>query len=153
MAHAELLNRSVFIRELLPQDLKVELDHISVESGREVAYYLGTVVGRAHGRQLDPAGRRSWQAEIAKRRSKTLDAPSWLWQALVELVSSHEQAYLEHCRRYALALDRLDEAVEAMPISLPELVPATDSPSMRSVEDAADATPSPASRDVDRVAG
>lgn len=153
MAHAELLNRSVFIRELLPQDLKVELDHISVESGREVAYYLGTVVGRAHGRQLDPAGRRSWQAEIAKRRSKTLDAPSWLWQALVELVSSHEQAYLEHCRRYALAIDRLDEAVEAMPISLPELVPATDSPSMRSVEDAADATPSPASGDVDRVAG
>jgi len=140
MAHAELLDRSVFIRELLPQDLKVELDHISVESGREVAYYLGMVVGRAHGRQLDPAGRRGWQAEIAKRRSKTLDAPGWLWQALVELVATHEQAYLEHCRRYALATDRLGQAdVEAEPIPLPALVEATDSPSMQSVESAADA--------------
>lgn len=146
MAFAELLNRSVFIRELLPQDLKVELDQISVESGREVAYYLGMVVGRAHGRQLDPAGRRSWQAEIAKRRSKTLDAPSWLWQALVDLVSAHEHAYLEHCRRYALALDRAEQnEPEAAPEEAPALVAASDSPSMRSVEDAADAPVIPGS--------
>ena len=146
MAFAELLNRSVFIRELLPQDLKVELDHISVESGREVAYYLGMVVGRAHGRQLDPAARRSWQAEIAKRRSKTLDAPSWLWQALVDLVAVHEHAYLEHCRRYALALDRAGQVEpEAVPEESPALVAASDSPSMRSVEDAADAPVTPVS--------
>ena len=146
MAFAELLNRSVFIRELLPQDLKVELDHISVESGREVAYYLGMVVGRAHGRQLDPPARRSWQAEIAKRRSKTLDAPSWLWQALVDLVAVHEHAYLEHCRRYALALDRAGQVEpEAVPEESPALVAASDSPSMRSVEDAADAPVTPVS--------
>jgi uncharacterized protein (DUF2252 family) len=32
-----------------------------------------------------------------------MDAPSWLWSALVELVAIHERAYLEHCRTYALA--------------------------------------------------
>ncbi|MCF5672630.1 DUF2252 domain-containing protein, partial [Pseudomonas syringae] len=34
--------------------------------------------------------------------SQTLDAPSWLWSSVVQLVGSHEQGYLEHCRRYAL---------------------------------------------------
>jgi uncharacterized protein (DUF2252 family) len=28
-----------------------------------------------------------------------LDAPSWLWSAVVELVGVHEAAYLDHCRR------------------------------------------------------
>ncbi len=32
----------------------------------------------------------------------TLDAPSWLWSAIVELIQGHEAAYLDHCRRYAL---------------------------------------------------
>ncbi len=143
MESAEILNRSVFIRELLPQDVKVELDRISVENGRAVAYYLGMVVGRAHARQLDLAGRRSWQAEIAKRRSKTLDAPSWLWQTLIELVSFHEHAYLEHCRRYALAIDRdhQDLAADLPSDPSPALVAAHDSPSMQSVPDAADAPP------------
>jgi uncharacterized protein (DUF2252 family) len=35
-------------------------------------------------------------------RSKKLDAPSWLWTSIVELVARHESAYLEHCRQYAL---------------------------------------------------
>jgi uncharacterized protein (DUF2252 family) len=30
-----------------------------------------------------------------------LDAPSWLWLSVVELMASHEAAYLDHCRRYA----------------------------------------------------
>jgi uncharacterized protein (DUF2252 family) len=143
MAWGEILNRSVFVRELLPQDLKVELDEISVESGREVAFYLGMVVGRAHARQLDAAGRRSWHAEISsRRRSKSLDAPGWLWEGLVKLVSVHEHAYLEHCRRYALAIDRVDEPGAAVEPS-PALVAASDSPSMRSVTDAADAPDQP----------
>jgi len=37
--------------------------------------------------------------------SKSLDAPSWLWSSVVELMASHESAYLEHCRRYALSAD------------------------------------------------
>ena len=142
MAFAELLDRSVYIRELLPQDLKIELDHISVENGRRVAFYLGKVVGRAHRRQLDPAARAAWQTELGSRRSKTLDAPSWLWRGLVDLVSEHEKAYLEHCHRYALSLDRAhtpepDQLLEAPP----ELVNASDSPSMRSTPTDADAAP------------
>jgi len=103
MLAASLLERSVFIRELLPQDLKVELDRIDATDARKVAYYLGKVVGRAHRRQLDLTATRAWLAELTKHRTKTLDAPSWLWRALVELVGLHEHAYLEHCRRYALA--------------------------------------------------
>jgi uncharacterized protein (DUF2252 family) len=106
MVAARLLGRPVFVRELLPQDLKVELDQMSVEDGRGVAYYLGSVVGRAHARQLDGDLRRSWQAEMHTRRSRTIDAPSWLWRAVVDLVGVHERAYLEHCRRYALAHDK-----------------------------------------------
>jgi uncharacterized protein (DUF2252 family) len=33
---------------------------------------------------------------------QTLDAPSWLWASVIELVTSHESAYLEHCRQYAI---------------------------------------------------
>ena len=30
------------------------------------------------------------------------DAASWLWSSVVELVASHEAAYLDHCRKYAM---------------------------------------------------
>ncbi|MEO8549986.1 MAG: DUF2252 family protein [Kofleriaceae bacterium] len=115
MLAAKLLERSVFIRELLPQDLKVELDRIETGDARQVAYYLGKVVGRAHRRQMDAEATRSWIAELSTRRLKSLDAPSWLWSALVQLVGFHEHAYLEHCRRYALA-----EAREAEPAAASE---------------------------------
>jgi hypothetical protein len=37
-----------------------------------------------------------------RNRSKTLDAPSWLWSSVVDLVTVHVAAYLDHCRRYAI---------------------------------------------------
>jgi uncharacterized protein (DUF2252 family) len=37
------------------------------------------------------------------RRSKSLDAPSWLWNGIVDLTGIHESAYLEHCRRLLTA--------------------------------------------------
>jgi uncharacterized protein (DUF2252 family) len=49
----------------------------------------------------ESATRKQWLAELRKDRSKTIDAPLWLWNSTVELVSSHEAGYLEHCRRYA----------------------------------------------------
>jgi uncharacterized protein (DUF2252 family) len=49
---------------------------------------------------MDATTRRSWRTELAKGRSKTLDAPSWLWKSIVDLVMTHEAAYLEHCRRH-----------------------------------------------------
>jgi uncharacterized protein (DUF2252 family) len=103
MLAAKLLDRSVFIRELMPQDLKVELDQIDPEEARHVAYYLGKVVGRAHRRQMDGESTRLWLEELAAHRMKILDAPNWLWRGLVQLVGLHEHAYLEHCRRFALA--------------------------------------------------
>ena len=106
MAAGTLLERDVFVRELLPQDLKVELDALTAVEGRAVAHYLGMVVGRAHGRQMDATTRAAWKREMASYRTKNIDAPSWLWQSVVELVAVHERAYLEHCRLYALALSR-----------------------------------------------
>ncbi|HET9623595.1 MAG TPA: DUF2252 family protein [Kofleriaceae bacterium] len=113
MIATEMLGRSVFVRELLPQDLKVELDHVTARDGRSVAYYLGMVVGRAHARQLDADARRHWSGVMASHRTKNFDAPSWLWRAVVELVALHERAYLEHCRRYALAASRAADAATA----------------------------------------
>jgi uncharacterized protein (DUF2252 family) len=68
-----------------------------------VAAFLAQVVGRAHSRQLTPTDRKKWLLELQRDRSKSLDAPSWLWNSVVDLVAAHEGAYLEHCRRYALA--------------------------------------------------
>ena len=102
MAHARLLDSPVFVRELLPKDLKLELGRVDTEEAIEVARYLARVVGRAHARQLARAERKAWQAELRRNRSKTIDAPSWLWAGVVDLVAVHERAYLDHCRRYAL---------------------------------------------------
>jgi uncharacterized protein (DUF2252 family) len=110
MLATELLGRSVFIRELLPQDLKLELDELSSDDARASAYYLGMVVGRAHARQMAPADRDRWFKEIESRRTKNIDAPGWLWEAVVDLVGVHERAYLEHCRRYALDQDKVQLA-------------------------------------------
>jgi uncharacterized protein (DUF2252 family) len=53
---------------------------------------------------MDRATRKSWQADLHKNRTKSLDAPSWLWSAIVKLLMEHEGAYLEHCRKFSLAL-------------------------------------------------
>lgn len=101
MLAAQIDGRSVFIRELLPQDLKLEIDQLTQEEAMKAARFLASVVGKAHARQMDAATREKWHAELSCNRSKSLDAPSWLWSSIVDLVSSHEVAYLEHCRRYA----------------------------------------------------
>jgi uncharacterized protein (DUF2252 family) len=101
MLAASLLGRSVFLRELLPQDLKLDIDGLTREEAMKVARHLAAVVGVAHGRQLDATLRRSWRKELSRNRSKSLDAPSWLWLSVVALIASHEAAYLEHCRRFA----------------------------------------------------
>ncbi|HEX5263784.1 MAG TPA: hypothetical protein VFW13_09665, partial [Phenylobacterium sp.] len=63
----------------------------------------GGVVGRAHGRQMEAATRAAWRQTLAKAGTSTLDAPAWLWSNVVELIGTHEAAYLEHCRRFALS--------------------------------------------------
>ena len=101
MIAGKIEGQSVFIRELLPQDLNVELDRLSVRDAMRAASSLAGVIGKAHARQMDVAMRRSWSNELNRRRSKSLDAPSWFWSSVVALVGTHEIAYLEHCRKYA----------------------------------------------------
>ena len=103
MMASKLLGRSVVIRELMPQDLKLEIDQLSRSEAVASARYLAEVVGKAHARQMDAATRREFAASFKRRKAARLDAPSWLWSSVVELASTHEAAYLEHCRRYALA--------------------------------------------------
>ncbi|WP_309603955.1 DUF2252 family protein [Phenylobacterium sp.] len=102
MLAGKLLRREVVIRELTPQDLKLDIENLTRAEAVRAAHYLALVVGRAHARQMDAATKAGWLAELSRNRSKTLDAPSWLWSAIVELIQSHEAAYLNHCRRYAL---------------------------------------------------
>jgi uncharacterized protein (DUF2252 family) len=101
MVAGTLEDRSVFIRELLPQDLKIEIERLTIEDAMKAASFLAGVVGKAHARQLDQAARQAWTKELERHRSKTLDAPNWLWSSVVELIGRHEVAYLEHCRKYA----------------------------------------------------
>jgi uncharacterized protein (DUF2252 family) len=102
MLAAKLLGKPIVLRELRPQDLKLEMDRLTREEIVASARFLASVVGKAHARQMDEAVRKSWMAELQRDRLKTLDAPSWLWTSVVDLVARHEAAYLEHCRRYAL---------------------------------------------------
>jgi uncharacterized protein (DUF2252 family) len=105
MAASRLLGKSVVIRELMPQDMKIELESLTQDEAIGVARSLARVVGEAHGRQMDDDTRRGWLAELSRGRSGGLEAPSWLWSSVVELTGVHEMAYLEHCRRYALGLE------------------------------------------------
>jgi uncharacterized protein (DUF2252 family) len=99
------LEHGVFIRELLPQDLKLELDQMTIEEAIHMASYLAYVVGCAHARQMDDGTRKSWRRELKLNRSKSLNTPTWLWKSVVQLMASHEVGYLEHCHKYALRLD------------------------------------------------
>ena len=103
MMAARLLDKAVVLRELMPQDLKLEVEHLTQAQATALAAYLAGVVGKAHGRQMTAEQRTSWNAELNRARSTRLDAPSWLWSCVVDLLGIHERAYLEHCRTYALS--------------------------------------------------
>lgn len=102
MLATRFLDQGVFIRELLPQDMKLDIDNLSQTDAMAAAAYLAQVVGVAHARQMDAATRKAWLADLQLNHAKDLAAPSWLWTSVVQLVGSHEQGYLEHCRQWAL---------------------------------------------------
>lgn len=102
MIAAPFLGKPVVVRELLPQDLKIEIDQLTRRQACKAARYLGNVVGTAHARQLTTADRRHWKKMLQENRSDDLNAPYWLWTSIVDLVGAHERAYLDHCRRFAL---------------------------------------------------
>ena len=60
MRAVKLMSKSVFVRELLPQDLKIEIENLTREEAQKVAHYLAAVVGNAHRRQMDAGLRRQW---------------------------------------------------------------------------------------------
>ena len=115
MAAGHTLGRSVFLRELLPQDLKLEMEQVDIREAMRAARFLAHVVGTAHARQMEEGDRLRWRQELAKgRHSRTLDAPSWLWNSTVDLIAMHERAYLEHCRRHALETLAVTEVAELL---------------------------------------
>ncbi len=58
MLPARLLRRPVVVRELLPQDLKLEIDSLTCDQAIGAARFLAAVVGKAHGRQITAANRK-----------------------------------------------------------------------------------------------
>lgn len=103
MMPVKMLDRSLFIRELMPQDMKLEVDQFHHDEAVRAARHLAFVVGTAHARQMDTATRAAWLTLLDADRRGALDTPSWLWESVVSLSGSHEVGYLDHCRRYALA--------------------------------------------------
>jgi uncharacterized protein (DUF2252 family) len=102
MASASVLERPVFVRELMPQDLKCAVESRGADEARTIGHYLAVVVATAHARQLDPDAAGAWLETFRKENAKNMTAPAWLWAAVVDLVALHEGAYLEHCREHAL---------------------------------------------------
>ena len=102
MVAARLDGCAVFMRELMPQDLKFEAEQLSESDAVKAAHFLALVIGQAQARQMDAATRKAWLAALRTSRPKSSGAPSWLWTSIVELLVMHEAHYLEHCRRYAL---------------------------------------------------
>jgi len=103
MLPVKLLGQSYVARELKPQDLKIEVRQFTRPEAVKAAFYLANVVGRAHARQLDKHARIEWAQQLRGEAFGSLDAPPWLWRTVVKLMARHEAAYLEHCRRFALA--------------------------------------------------
>jgi uncharacterized protein (DUF2252 family) len=102
MLAATMLGRAVFLRELLPQDLQLEIAHLTREEAIKAAWFLAAVVWSGP-RPADGCAReKKWQEELKRNRTAKLDAPSWLWTSVVELLVSHEGEYLEHCCKYAM---------------------------------------------------
>jgi uncharacterized protein (DUF2252 family) len=102
MLATRFLDRAVFLRELLPQDLQLEIEHLTRDEAMKAAHFLAAVVGHAHARQMNAPAKKKWQDQLKRHRTRNLDAPSWLWSSIVELLVSHEGEYLEHCRKYAM---------------------------------------------------
>ena len=76
MQVVETKGKPVFVRELLPQDLKIEMNALDRKEAARVAGYLTAIVGEAHGRQMQSDERKASYKELRRNRAKALNAPS-----------------------------------------------------------------------------
>ena len=112
MATGKIGSHSVVIRELMPEDLKLEMEQFSRKEAITAARYLAGVVGKAHGRQMTPDDRTSWARNVTNGRSNDA-ASSWLWTPVVTLLTRRERAYLDHCRLYDHASSALTRSKDS----------------------------------------
>lgn len=105
MMAVKICGKPMVLRELRPQDLKIEVNQFTRPEAIRAASYLAYVVGRAHAGQLDEPARREWHTHLSLEAIGNLNAPPWLWRSVVQLAGRHEAEYLEHCRNFALASD------------------------------------------------
>jgi uncharacterized protein (DUF2252 family) len=54
MRAVRLMGKPLFVRELLPQDLKIEIERLERDEAKGVAGYLAAVVGKAHAHDVGP---------------------------------------------------------------------------------------------------
>ena len=66
------MSKPVFVRGLLPQDLKIEIEQLSRDEGMKVARFLAAAVGKAHSRQMDVETRNKWLKHLQRNREPTL---------------------------------------------------------------------------------
>ncbi|MEE7440008.1 DUF2252 family protein [Methylobacterium oryzae] len=85
----------VTVRELLPQDLKIDAEHFSRGEAVRVSRHLAAI------------DRRAW-IDAVRAPGPGPDAPGWLWSVVTDLMGAHQRGYLEHCRR--IAREALDAA-------------------------------------------
>ncbi|MBP2498226.1 uncharacterized protein (DUF2252 family) [Methylobacterium sp. PvP109] len=81
MLPLRLLGKPVVMRELAPQDLKLDVDQFTREEAVRAAHYLAYVVGKAHGRQMDEATRANWRQDVLRGTDGGEQAPNWLWSS------------------------------------------------------------------------
>ena len=105
MSAIRFMDSAACMRELLPQDLKLEINRMTRTQATLSARYLGAVVGKAHARQMDNDTRSQWHKELLRNRDQKIDAPAWLWSSVVELTAIHEASYLDHCRSYLTEIE------------------------------------------------
>ena len=71
MLAAKFLSRSVVLRELMPQDLKLEAERMVESEAVMLARYLANVVGRAHARQMDESTNKLTASPVSCARMRT----------------------------------------------------------------------------------
>lgn len=64
MLASRLSGEPVVIRELLPRDLKLEINHLTQQETFKAAHFLADVISNAHASQLDGTTRRKWHRTL-----------------------------------------------------------------------------------------